>query len=341
MLRISNLAFVSLLVLLSACGRPDTLAPTVPATPTAAPAMSQDIANLLRDPPAANTPVELDVYNWVGQERQAGYGWDEQHCPRLTDVSLLTDQPIAEWIGLPNGGHTNWSREYPPDTATWLIPMFAGMIPYPVPSTSAPLPHHLGYHLRVRGHLGDAYFAHCAKSSRIFVIDAVVKVYQEAATYYGIMGGTKAPADYKQWNRHAARAQGVSFPARADWKITSVADPHASAALEIRLPQQPEYPVTVRVYNGAPTQEMLKGNSGAQFEYAMLLRQVGLPVTGDPVTPYGVLNVLDAHTSSYSVIFTKNNKTYEIALTYPVGFYADPDLLETYIGIVAGFQIDG
>ena len=145
MLHRSKLALLSLLLFLSACGRQDTLAPaapTEPAAPTAVPAVGQDIANLLRDPPAANTPVELDVYNWVGQERQAGYAWDAQHCPQLINESLLTDRPIPEWIGLPNGGHTNWSRAYPPDTAAWLIPMFAAMIPaYPAPADSAARPH--------------------------------------------------------------------------------------------------------------------------------------------------------------------------------------------------------
>jgi len=215
------------------------------------------------------------------------------------------------------------------------------MIPaYPAPADSAARPHNPVYHMRVRGHLGDAYVAHCAQASRIFVIDEVVKAYEQFAPHYGIMGGTKAPADYKQWTRYAARVQGVSFPTRADWKIMEGADPTAVDALDIQLPQKLAYPITVRIYNGAPTKEVLKGNGGP-FEYAMLLRQVDLPDTKDLGTPYEVLNDIDAHTASCSVFFTKNDKTYEIALAYPVGFYADPDLMETYIGIVAGFQIDG
>jgi hypothetical protein len=342
MLYRSKLALLCLLILLSACGRPDTFAPaasTEHAPTTAVTAVGQDIANLLRDPPAANTPVELDVYNWVGQERQAGYNWDDQHCPELASGSLFTDHPIPEALGLPNGIRGNRPLDYPPDTEAWLIPMFAGMIPsYPAPADSAPLLRDLGYYLRIRGHLGDSYFARCTQSKRIFVIDAVVTIYKDERPYQGIMGATKAPADYKQWARYAARAQGLSFPARADWKIAVTDDPNATAALDIQLPQQPDYPIRVRVYPGAPTKDML--THSILYERTMLWHQLGLPDTSDNVTTYMERKEIDAHSALFSVFFTKDDKTYDVSLTYPLGFYADTDLLETYIGVVAGFQVD-
>lgn len=114
-------------------------------------------------------PVELDVYNWEGQGRDPGYGWDLGHCPDLKGWSLLTDQPVESWISFPNGGHSNWSDDYPADAEPWLIPMFAGTIPsYPPPDAQAARGRDMGYRLRVRGHLDDPFFSQCAHAERIF-----------------------------------------------------------------------------------------------------------------------------------------------------------------------------
>src|SRR5438477_48109 len=69
--------------------------------PATAQSVRNDIANLLQNPPAPGTSVELDAYVWRGWSDGEGSSWvdhDAQGCPMLSaGTTLLTDQPIL-WV---------------------------------------------------------------------------------------------------------------------------------------------------------------------------------------------------------------------------------------------------
>lgn len=350
MLKISILLLV---LLLSACGTPDgmisqgAIGDTATAMPAFSPspvvaAISHDIARLLRKRPAPGEQVELDVYNWAGNYREASYDWDSQRCPTLATKSLLTDQPIAGFINYVNSGHTNWLLTYPSDSEPWLVPMFAAqkILAYPPPDEQAANPRNLGYRLRVRGHLDDPYFGHCAHADRIFVIDQVVTIYAESDPNPASAFDITLPADFPQWQRFSAPGSRLHFPRRVGWAIAPMADPAAREAFQVRMPEWPEHPVSIRVLDAPPARAQPSDGNGIPLDQAFLRQRLKLPENGQVFTGESLIEDVDAYTKSCTVVLTRGDTTYELKVSYPVGLHADRDLLLAFTALVAGFEVD-
>jgi hypothetical protein len=88
-----------------------------------------------------NGYVELDTYvwrGWSGGEGPSLTDHDAQGCPILnTATTLLTDQPTPWMLPILHLRFSNFSPDYPPDSAPWLVTSGNDSIPY---------------HARLRGH---------------------------------------------------------------------------------------------------------------------------------------------------------------------------------------------
>lgn len=344
---------IILCTLLSACGAPDAMTSqgasgdTATAMPALVPSpvistISHDIAKLLRKRPTPGEQVELDVYNWVGSYREASYDWDSQRCPDLATESLLTDQPVAGFINFMNSGQTNWLPTYPPEAEPWLVPMFAAqkILAYPPPDEQAANPRPLGYRLRVRGHLDDPYFGHCEHADRIFVIDQIVTIYAESDPNPGSAFGINLPADFPQWQRFSAPGNRLHFPRRAGWAVATVADPTAREVLQVRMPEWPEHPISIRVLDTTTARTQPNNGKGIPLDQAFLRQRLKLPENGQVFAGESSIEDVDAFTKSCTVVLTQADTTYELQVSFPVGLHADRDLLLAFTALVAGFEVD-
>jgi hypothetical protein len=53
-----------------------------------------------------------------------------------------------------------------------------------------------------------------------------------------------------------------------------------------------------------------------------------------------VNRVIDSTTRSTALFIRKNNKVYELSVTYPFGFYEDRELLLSYSALAVGLEIN-
>jgi hypothetical protein len=310
---------------------------------TPEPAHNPGVADLLRNPPPAGQSVEVDAYfDGAGVPAMPGGPPplpDQVVCPQEWN-STLTDRPYPVALL-----YLNTTQGSPlPDDAPWLI----AAIPEQTRPGAREWPQ-LPYHARLRGHLGDPAFvnAQCRHAERIFVVERVVKVYQQDLPDPSIYQ-LKAAADYASWLRYADAALGYSLPYPPGWGAQRL----DSVTVALRGPQWPGNPVLVRVHDGeirydqydpAVLPPLLQGaQSWGQF------RQGGWPY--DQAAPasqgldgYQVQRYpagAGASDNSISVLFAANGRTYELALTYLVGFGASSALLADYTAIVQGFRLD-
>lgn len=351
MQRHSSNVLITFCLLLSACSTShsarssDMSSPNGTVSPTTArvaeTAETKDIAMLLHQRPAPSVQVALDVYNWVGDYREASYDFDPHHCPLLANESLLTDQPVVGFITTFNSGQTNWLSIYPPDDDAWLVPTFAAqkMWSYPPPDEHAMVPRTLGFHLRLQGHLDDAYFAHCAHADRIFVIERIITIYSESEPQAARPFGITLPADFSKWQRYQTPGRRLHFPYRAGWAITPFADPTAKEALTIQMSEWPLYPITIRVFDTNAGQLPDK-TGGEQLDIRLLRQRLGLPENGQAFVAETYTEDISAYTKRCTVLLTRDATTYELNVSYPFGLHADGELLVAFTALVAGFEVD-
>ncbi len=340
--RIRLVLLILLAVLLSACipiplAGPESATPPLPTiSPTLASILSNGhgIADLLRDPPPPGTSVEVDAYfSGSGVPPRPGVPPvpGQMVCPAFY-ASALTDRPFPAELGLLNGIHSNTL----PDDAPWLIATTSEAI-RPDARSIPQFP----YHARLRGHLGDPAVAQCQHADRIFVVEGMVKVYAEKPpeplTY-----GLKLPEDYATWPRYHDAAFGLSLPHPADWRIERLDD----VTWTLRAPQWPNYPVVVRIHIGetrydqydlASIPPLMQGSTGfGVFEQDYVFDEAD----SQHLAGYQVDREAGPSERSVSVLFNGGGRTYELALTYPLGFDAPQPLLTAYSAIVAGFRLD-
>ena len=331
-------------VLLSACvpiplAEPEGATPALPtASPTLASNLSNDhdIADLLREPPPPGTSVEVDAYfSGAGAPTLPGGPpppTNQVACPVVWNAAL-TDRPFLAYLALLNGIRGNAL----PDAAPWLIAVTPEMLQPGVRR----LPQ-LPYRARLRGHLGDPAVAQCLHADRIFVVEEVIKVYAEnppEPTTYAL----RLPDDYAAWPRYHDAAVGFSMPHPPDWRVERLDD----VTWNLRAPQWPNYPVVVRVhagetcydqYDSASMPPLMQGASSfGLFNQDMAL---GNNADSQHLAGYQVDREAGPAKRSVSVLFSGGGHTYELALTYPLGFDAPQPLLTAYSAIVVGFQLD-
>jgi len=321
------LALAALLV--AACG---------PAAPLSAPAITTPgpgVADVLAHPPAPGESIELDAYfSGAGVPSMPGPppAPDRVRCPDLWNTAL-TDRPFPALLFVLNGSGGNVL----PDDAPWLIAATPETIQPGVYEMPA-----LPYHARLRGHLGDPALAQCQHADRIFMVEAVVTIYQEKppdSPSYGLQW----PAGYANWPRYHDAGLGYSLPYPPDWGVERLSD----VTLVLRAPQWLAYPVVVRAhigethydqYDPASLPPLLRGDGFGVFEQGWAFGETN--VSSQHLAGYSVEHEVGAGERSVSVLFSGSGRTYELALRYPTGFDAPQPLLTAYSALVEGFRLD-
>jgi len=278
--------------------------------------------------------LEIDAYYsgtnpWVHHGPPPPPDATQALCPASWG-SALTDQPFQALLTVLNGSCSN---DLPEDGA-WLVAVTPEMAT-PGVRAGAQLP----YHARLRGHLGDPAFAHCADAARIFMVEAVVTVYEQdpPAAPQGW------PAGYAGWPWHHDERLGYSLTFPPGWDIERLAD----GTLALTAPEWPAYPVTITAHEGeleydpyepASVPPLLQGDSWGVFEQGL---SFGMPAAGSQrLAGYRVERPASPGERAVSVLLSGGGRTYELSLRYPLGFAAPQPLLAAYSAIVEGFRLD-
>ncbi len=319
-------------------GSTPTLPPFTPDPPHA-----PGVADLLAHPPAEGQTVEVDAYfsaagapSWPGSGRPPPQD-DKVWCPQTWPYTL-TDRPYPIALSYLN---TTTSNNLP-DDAVWLI----AVTPEQTQPNARVFPQ-LPYHARLAGHFGDPAFGglDCQHGDRIFVVEHVVRVYQQDApvTPYGLT----VPADYETWPRYGDAAQGFSIPHPPDWQAELLDD----AALSLAGPLWPGHPVIVRVHEGELNYDQYDPANApallADVDGWSQFHQGGWPYDQAAPRPQGLSGFAVQRKPGaaegvrpIALLFTGHGRTYEISLSYPTGFAASPELMGIYTAIVQGFRLD-
>ncbi len=331
--------FIAILVGLLAAGCLPPELRQQSAAPTPSPTLAipgPGVADILAQPPAAGESLELDAYfsGAIAVPFSGGPPPPEGEvvCP-VRFMTALTDRPFPPALQILNSTCSNAL----PDDSPWLIAVTADMAEpgvrrYP----------QLPYHARLRGHLGDPAFAHCPESARIFMVEAVVKDYGDAAP---AIRQLVLPAGYASWLRRHEAAAGYSLPVPPGWKPERV----SGETLVLRAPQWPGYPVTVTVHAGglyydqydpgASASVLLQAGGWGVYQQGMAFGEDAAPgIQG--LAGYHVQGEGDAAGRAMSVLFSAHGRTYELSVRYPIGFEASQELLTDYSAIVEGFRLD-
>ncbi len=334
--------FAFLIIFLTAC-MPDTQL-DVPPTPTltAMPVNGSDIADLLSNPPAANESVEIDAYfSGANPFIMIGGPWtyyeDRVNCPGFIN-NTLTDEPFLAGLTILNRGMSN---SLPPE-APWLIAA-TQETSQPGAFPEAALP----YRARLRGHLGDAVFAGCENHDRIFLVDEVVAVFEQDAPGPSI-SMVELPVDFAEWPRYVDETLGFSFAYPPDWQIEPIDDPALAGGALVRYWERPSFPIMVRVYQG----ELESDRFGKVLEPPLLADMslhpyvqgwgtVGMSIPDNQQMP-GFTSETEPEPDGrfMAAYFVGDGRTYEVALTYPMGFAASQTLMLDYSVIVESFRLD-
>jgi len=322
-------------MIFGACGKPDTTSISGSTSSSVQAMPENQIKSLLQNPPSTSTTVEIDVYN-IRWGRQENGNASLIECPISPYQNILADRAVPQTLTLLNGYQTNLSPTYlPPSDASWLIPI--SRIPIP-------------YHGRLRGHRGDATFVKCENANRIFVVDKVVAIHEEKApqaTTGATLGAIAKPVDFTSWHRYSDSQFRYSFPYPPDWQTEPSQDSEAVAAISIRGPQWPSFPIVVRVYTGEIAYEkaefssappILKGDSSTRLSQDII--PVAANAKSQTLEGYRVDRTINTQTAVVSTAFTGRNYTYILTLQYPIGFKAEQSLLDIYTAVVVGFQLD-
>ncbi len=311
--------------------------PSLPPPPTAPPVAqphNPGVADLLRNPPPAGTTVEVDAYFTNAGSFHSGPPppRDRVVCPLRIDA-LLTDRPFTAMLHVLNSTLGNT----PPENSAWLIAV--------TPENKTPgrrIVPQLPYHARLRGQLGDPAFAGCDSAARIFMVESVVKVYeQDPPVQPG--WGMKLPEDYASWPRYHDARFGYSLPYPHDWQVERLDD----VTLKLSGGEWTKYPVTVAVHPGethpdpydwSAVPPLLRGNSWGVFRQGWTFGENG-PQTQN-LDGYEVMPSAQSGQGATAVLLSGSGHTYELALRYPTGFDASQPLLTIYTAIVEGFRLD-
>ena len=323
-----------------------TAAPTEGDTPLGRGSPARGVAELLAEPPAARERVEVDAYfsgatptYLPGPPRVLG---DQVYCPTYsTWMTALTDRPFPPVLRVLNGTSSNRL----PAGGAWL----AAATPEGTQPGQMTVPE-LPYRGRFRGYLGDPAFAACPDVGRIFVVEEVVEIYEQEPPGEGeVTSPLQPPEGFGEWPRYDDAAFGYSLSYPPDWTVFPMLDEGSVAAVAVRSPQWPDCPVAVRVYEGetwydqyepASIPPLLQGDAFGLFEQGW--------VWDDQMSTQGLAGYTverdcrqdGAECRMVKALFSGNGYTYELALTYPLGFEAPQALLTAYTAMVEGLRLD-
>ena len=300
------------------------------------------VVEVLASLPPKGARVELDAFYAGATAASLTSGGppppsDQVVCPAPWP-SYLTDQPFAATLEYLN---TTTGNLLPPDAA-WLVAATpeqthaGGYVMYPM----------LPYHARLRGYFGEPAFATCEHAGRIFVVERVVQVYEQDPPDPAA-NRLQVPRGYATWPRDHDAKWGYSLPYPPDWQLKPLDD----STLRLTGPSWPDHPVVVRVYAGethydqyetdpTKTPPLLRGSGWGVFEQDLPV-PAGAGFQTQGLAGYSIEPDADqAGGRTVAVLFSGSGRTYELALTYPIGFSASQALLNIYTGIVEGFRLD-
>jgi hypothetical protein len=303
-----------------------------------------DVTDLLQNQPSPKQTVEVDAYfsgaTSVGCRRGGPRLINkpkEVLCPLFPWNAALTDRPFQGMLSVLNSIRNNPL----PDSPTWLIATTPEALT-PGVRVQPKLP----YYARFRGRLGDPAFAKCPNGDRIFIVEQVVKVYEQQAPNPNAFI-IKLPEDYDNWHRYRNTKLGYSIPYPPDWKVEVLSEPNVLSALALRSPQLPNHPVIVRVHPYETLYDQWIDSSSP-----LLKETTSSGVFGQNFVSFGqgkgsqnlsgFIVERDGKQGELvkSVLFSTRQHTYELLLRYPTGFNASQPLLTYYSAIVFGFQLD-
>jgi hypothetical protein len=239
---------------------------------------------------------------------------------------VLSDQPFLGTLSVLNSTRNNILSEETP----WLI---AAVEPAQHPQI-APLP----YYARFRGHLGDPRFADCAMSDRIFVVEQVVKTYEQVPRPEPPR--FQLPADYNQWPRYHNPTWGYSLPYPSDWNVRPLKSTKAGAAIAFSSAHHLEHPVMVEVLSQSARQTRYPNLVEAPSNLGVFQQGLGFKVEGGQGLWGETLESEMGDERVQTVLFSTPERTFELRLRYPLGFTASQQLLTQYTAMVSGFQLD-
>ncbi len=291
------------------------------------------MAQLLAEHPAPGRLVEVDAY-YSGAGLAPHLGGlaplpGRARCPSCWEAAL-TDRPFPGLLGILGGLHSN----IPPADGAWLIAAAAEAVR---PGVDAPAA--LPFHARLRGYLGEPAFSHCPNAGRIFVVQQVVAVYDDASP----AAADAPPGDYDLWPRHHEPELGYSLPYPPCWRVERPDE----LTLMLRAAEWSSYPVTVQVHLGetrydarlaGPLPPLLQGEGWAGYRQG---HAFGGRIPGQGLAGYAVDRRTLPDERTVAVLFNGGGRTYELTLRYPLGFDAPQPLLTAYTAMVEGFRLDG
>ena len=273
---------------------------------------ANSVADLVAHPPDPGKTVELLAY-FSGAGGLPPEGGAQRHA-------ILCDQPFQPDLSVLGRTEPNAL----PDGAPWLAAAAA---------PGAPALGQLPYRARLRGRLQTA-----ADGARVFVIERVVRTYARRPP-----GPPWAATDYPTWARAGPADAGYSVPRPPGWGVEEVEE----GALELRAPQWPQSPVTVRVHPGethydpydpAAAPPLLRGRRWSVFAQAAATG--GRDAGSQGLWGYRVEHDAPPGERALSVLYSGHGKTYELSVRYGLGFDAPQPVLTGYSAIVAGFSFD-
>ncbi len=213
---------------------------TLPSAPSSAlvspPALGKsDVADLLRKPLVPGKSLQLDAYavTLLGPPSMPA-PVPGLPCP-LAFLATLVDRPFQPTLAFLNIGESTLL----PDGEPWLIAASLEQAKAGYSLFVPPLP----YHASLQGHLGDAAYAKCPHAHRIFDVERVLQIYEQAAPVSSTIGAS-VPAGYGAWPSYADAAGGYTVRYPPGWKVQRL------DAITVALfgQQAPGSPVLIRVH---------------------------------------------------------------------------------------------
>ncbi len=309
--QLRSLSLIILTLWLAACGRPDSGAVPLSTIQPNGPTVEQ----LVRNPPSAQQKIEITAY-----AVKIGNGRITER-PNMCPVygPILTDIPIPASSRALNG----------------ILSTHPEHIPALIAVSQEELPHHG----RFAGHFGDERFAACMNAAQIFVVDAVLQVFEQNPPDYLQIPDEVAGTD--TWQRYRDDARGFSFAYPPDWLIEPTKDDQGLPIITLRSPQFRQYPIQLHIVKGETyldshdvehSPPLVRGGSPLQQTNIDGARRVA----SQGMWPIIVGQLHEG--SRLAAVFTGGGYTYDFSLTY--SYLTPQPVLDTLAVMVAGFRLD-
>lgn len=295
--------FLITTVIFSGCGRPDNSSPGTTSSQSTVP-------NALKSSNIPGVKFELDAFSTrFGDISPSITG----KCPIW--IQTLTDTPYRGTVRLLDTSSTN-------------------SLPTRVPFLIVANPEDMPYHARFLGHFGGSDFSECDNNQRIFVVDQILQVYEQASPKSSI-------PDISTWSQFDNSTYLFKFPYPRNATITTSVTSEKDPLWNIQTQEDPNYPISIRIYSQEYFIDPYNRESApAPVRGGRLFTQestfFGSSIRSQGLSAYRI-DRTDAIGQKISVIFNAGGHAYEVSLVY------SPETLQStldvYTIIVTSFQL--